>query len=378
MTQFIYPAKQGVPFVSVATMVRLVTELGVENFLQQLVARLEQDFARWPEFDKSPRYASHSNGGVIELMPVSDGKLFSCKFVNGHPKNSQYQLQTVAAFGVLADVATGYPVLLAEMCVLTALRTAATSALVARYLAPQHSTTLALIGCGAQSEFQALAFKAVLGIRHIRLFDIDPEAAAKACQHLTIQQLQVTVCHSVEEAIKGADIITTCTADKCNATILTSDMVPDGVHINAIGGDCPGKTELDSQLLQRATVVVEYEPQSRIEGEIQQMPADFPVTEFHLLVNGKAPGRSHAQQLTIFDGVGFACEDFTALTFIRELLLAEQQATSAPAPELLDLITQQANPKDLFSLLAAPQQQVQQGARPQVKGEAVAQGAQYA
>lgn len=361
MTQFIYPAKQGVPFVSVATMVRLVTELGVENFLKQLIQRLERDFARWGEFDKSPRYASHSPDGVIELMPVSDGRLFSCKFVNGHPKNSRYQLQTVAAFGVLADVATGYPVLMAEMCLLTALRTAATSALVARYLAPQHASTLALIGCGAQSEFQALAFKAELGIRKIRLFDIDAAASAKAYAHLTAQQLQVTLCHSVEEAIAGADIITTCTADKCNATILTSDMVPDGVHINAIGGDCPGKTELDSQLLQRATVVVEYEPQSRIEGEIQQMPADFAVTEFHLLVSGEAPGRSHAQQLTIFDGVGFASEDFTALAFIHELLCQEQQRQTA---QLLDLVSQQADPKDLFSLLApSPQTQPQRSSQ---------------
>ena len=85
----------------------------------------------------------------------------------------------------------------------------------------------------------------------------------------------MTICKSVEEAIKGAHIITTCTADKTNATILTNDMIPQGVHINAIGGDCPGKTELDSALLERANVFVEYEPQTRVEGEIQQMSSVF-------------------------------------------------------------------------------------------------------
>ena len=95
--------------------------------------------------------------------------MFSCKYVNGHPKNTFKELQTVAAFGILSDVDSGYPVMISEMCLLTALRTAATSALVATYLAPKNSTTLTLIGNGAQSEFQALAFKAVLGITHIRL-----------------------------------------------------------------------------------------------------------------------------------------------------------------------------------------------------------------
>ena len=88
MTHFIAQPKQGVPFVSVQTMAKLINKLGIENVLQQLTKRLETDFTRWQQFDKSPRYAAHSPEGVIELMPVSDGELFSCKYVNGHPKNT--------------------------------------------------------------------------------------------------------------------------------------------------------------------------------------------------------------------------------------------------------------------------------------------------
>lgn len=348
MSHFIAEPKQGVPFVSVQAMAKLINTLGIENVLVSLTNTLKHDFARWHEFDKSPRYAAHSPDGVIELMPVSDGKMFSCKYVNGHPKNTFKELQTVAAFGILSDVDSGYPVMISEMCLLTALRTAATSALVATYLAPKNSTTLTLIGNGAQSEFQALAFKAVLGITHIRLYDIDEAASQKAFNNLNNKGLTVTICESVEEAIKGAHIITTCTADKTNATILTNDMIPQGVHINAIGGDCPGKTELDSALLERANVFVEYEPQTRVEGEIQQMSRCFAVTEFHKVINKQHLGRTSEKELTIFDGVGFASEDFSALVYIREQLIKSGEY------EILDLITQQGDPRNLFSVLEIP------------------------
>ncbi len=163
-----------VPFVSVDNMMKLVLRLGIEQVLIDLAAEIEADFLRWPEFDKTPRVASHSDVGVIELMPTSDGETYGFKYVNGHPSNMKQGLQTVTAFGLLADVATGYPLLLSEMTILTALRTAATSAMAARHLAPKKARTMAMIGNGAQAEFQALAFKAICGITDVRLFDIDP------------------------------------------------------------------------------------------------------------------------------------------------------------------------------------------------------------
>src|ERR1700722_4627684 len=144
-----------VPFVSVDHMMKLVLKVGIDRFIVDLAAHIEEDFLRWDAFDKTPRLASHSQVGVIELMPASDGKFYGFKYVNGHPKNAREGRQTVTAFGVLADVATGYPLLLAEMTILTALRTAAISALAARHLAPQGARTMAIIGNGAQSEFQA-------------------------------------------------------------------------------------------------------------------------------------------------------------------------------------------------------------------------------
>ncbi len=117
-------------------------------------------------------------------MPTSDGERYGFKYVNGHPKNMREGYQTVTAFGVLTDVSNGYPTLLTEMTILTALRTVATSARAAKYLAPKGAKTMAIIGNGAQCEFQALAFQEIIGIDTLRLYDIDPEATAKAAKNL--------------------------------------------------------------------------------------------------------------------------------------------------------------------------------------------------
>ena len=334
-----------VPFVSVANMMRLINHIGISDMLSGVANYIEEDFRRWELFDKAPRVASHSDVGVIELMPTSDGQVYGFKYVNGHPKNTAEGLQTVTAFGLLANVQTGYPVLLSEMTLLTALRTAATSALVAKYLAPEGADTMALIGNGAQSEFQATAFRAICGITKLRLYDIDPAATQKVLRNLSDQGFELTACASAQEAIEGAQIITTCTADKQYATILTDNMVGAGVHINAIGGDCPGKTELHKDILSRADVFVEYPPQTRIEGEIQQMSADFPVTEMWEVITGKAKGRRDARQITLFDGVGFATEDFSALRYLRDQL----EATGLF--EALDMIADPDDPRDLFGMV---------------------------
>jgi ornithine cyclodeaminase len=334
-----------VPFVSVDHMMKLVHAIGVEKFIVELVDFIEEDFRRWPYFDKTPRVASHSAEGVIELMPTSDGVLYGFKYVNGHPKNTFDGRQTVTAFGVLCDVATGYPLLLTEMTLLTALRTAATSAMAARVLAPHGSRTMAMIGNGAQAEFQALAMRALLGVDHLRLHDIDPAASIKVQRNLAGLGFDITICDTAQDAVLGAQVVTTVTADKQNATILTDNMVGAGIHINAVGGDCPGKTELHADILRRSAIFVEYAPQTRIEGEIQQLPPTHPVTEFWEVLAGTSPGRERADQITLFDSVGFAVEDFSALRYVRGRL------AEFPMYEELDLLADPDEPRDLFGML---------------------------
>ena len=338
-----------VPFVSVDHMMQLINHTGLTQMMIGLSEYIESDFKRWELFDKTPRVASHSAEGVIELMPTSDGEVYGFKYVNGHPKNTKDGLQTVTAFGLLADVTTGYPVLLSEMTLLTALRTAATSAMAAKFLAPKDATTMAMIGNGAQSEFQSLAMQAICGITHVRLYDVDPLATQKAAGHLAAAGLKVTACKTAQEAIEGADIITTCTADKQYATILTDNMVGSGVHINAIGGDCPGKTELHRDILLRSDIFVEFPPQTRIEGEIQQLPDDYPVQQLWKVITGQTAGRRSEAHITLFDSVGFAIEDFSSLRYIRDLI----QGTDFFSP--LDMLADPDDPRDLYGMLKRAQ-----------------------
>jgi ornithine cyclodeaminase len=336
-----------VDYIGTMRLRELVSRIGTGRFIEELATEIGADYRRWDEFEKSARLASHSTGGVIELMPTSDGKLYSFKYVNGHPQNTAKGLLTVTAFGVLADVATGYPLLLSEMTFVTALRTAAISALAASRLARPASRSMAVIGNGAQSEFQAIAFHQMVGIRELRLYDTDPSATAKLLRNLTrlqLADLTVTRCASTAEAARGADIVTTVTADKRKATILTPQMIEPGMHLNAVGGDCPGKTELHVDILRAEDVriVVEFEPQARIEGEIQQLGGEGMVSELADVLLEKCPARSGEREVTIFDSVGFALNDFAALRFLHRLN-AEQ-----PGGQRIDLIPEPDDPKDLF------------------------------
>ena len=332
-------------YLSAPDAVELVRQQGLNACISGMASHIRQDFLRWTDFDKSARVANHSRDGVIELMPIADDTRYSFKYVNGHPKNTAIGLSTVMAFGVLADVATGAPLLLSELTLTTALRTAATSALAAQTLARPNSRVMALIGNGAQSEFQAIAFQHLVGIDTLRLFDLDPQASAKLVANLSGSGLKLQVCASIREAVQGADIVTTVTADKACATIVTADMLTPGMHINAVGGDCPGKTELAVDVLQAGKVFVEFTPQTRIEGDIQQMPADFEVTELWQVLNGQKSGRDHWAQITVFDSVGFALEDFSALRFMHDTALAMGLG------ERLALMPQMDNPKNLFGTL---------------------------
>ena len=114
--------------VDVPSMAQWIQREGVGSIIERMVGYIEEDFRKWERFDKIPRVATHTPVGVIELMPTSDLETYSFKYVNGHPSNPARGYQTVTAYGMLSDVDNGYPTFFAEMTLLTALRTAASSA----------------------------------------------------------------------------------------------------------------------------------------------------------------------------------------------------------------------------------------------------------
>ena len=163
-----------VDFIGIERIQELVARRGAARFIEELAQEIEADFRRWAAVRQVRRAMPRTPPvGVIELMPACDGRLYSFKYVNGHPKNTAAGLLTVTAFGVLADVADRLPA--------AALGTHADHGAAhggdvgARrtHLARPDSRVMALIGNGAQSEFQAIAFHHLLGIREVRLYDVD-------------------------------------------------------------------------------------------------------------------------------------------------------------------------------------------------------------
>lgn len=333
-----------IKIIGISDLKSVLKQITLKHFLLELIQRLQRDFSRWDEFKKTPRHAIYYPGGVIELMPISDNDRYSFKYVTGHPGNTLNNKINVVALGLLSETSTGYPLCISEMTLLTALRTAATSAMAAAYLVKPNAQSMAIIGAGAQAEFQILAHYWHLNISRINYYDHDPQAMAKLADNLAGLGLHLHAARNVEDAIDNVEIITTATAAKIKNQVLIQEWIQPGQLINAIGGDCPGKTELDVRILQHSKVVVESFEQTRHEGEIQQL-YDSVYAELWEIISGKKPGRKNPEDVFVFDSVGFALEDFTILNYVYELCLEYNLGQDQ------DLIPHLANPKDLYGLI---------------------------
>lgn len=337
--------------ISVETLTKILHHHGFNNYMMDLMEALKHDFSRWQSFTKMPRPSMQVPGGVLELMPICDNKLYyTFKYVNCHPKNPTLGQQTVVATGQLSRIDTGYPLMFSEMTILTALRTAATSALATNLMARKNAHVLALIGTGAQSEFQVRAMQLVRDITEVRYFDIDARAMDKFEKNMSNKHLKLIRCKNAKETCNGADIITVCTACKAHVEVIKNEWVTAGVHINALGGDTIGKTELELAILPRSRIIVEYFDQAFIEGEIQRLSKEeaekLVYAELYELVNRSKNGREDDQEITLFDSVGIALEDYSALRLTYEL--AEKYSIG----EELNLTPVLNDPKDLIWALS--------------------------
>jgi ornithine cyclodeaminase len=336
--------------ISVESVTELLNRHGFDNYMRDLMRDLKRDFGRWQSFTKMPRPAMHVPGGVLELMPICDNELYyTFKYVNCHPKNPLIGKQTVVATGQLSRTDTGYPLMFSEMTILTALRTAATSALATDLMARKNAQTVAIIGTGAQSEFQIKGLQLVRDIREVRYFDIDPKAMDKFEKNMKKTSLKLIRCKNAKEAVRGADIITVVTACKANVAVIKNEWIMAGVHINALGGDTVGKTELELSILPRARVAVEYFDQSFIEGEIQRLSKKeakkLVYAEMYELVTKKKKGRENEKEITLFDSVGIALEDYSVLRLTYEL------AEKYKIGEDRNLTPVMKDPKNLLSVI---------------------------
>lgn len=338
-----------VKVLSIEDVAKIIHKHGMQNFMIQLVRYIKEDFLNWHKFNKVPRTAAHVKDGVIELMPINNDALYSYKYVNGHPINPNNNKQTVIATGQLSSVEDGYPLLISEMTLLTAFRTAATAALVTDLMAKKDSTSLGLIGTGAQSEFQILAHKDIRKINNFYHYDVDPSAMIKFEKNIKRYGLKSQRQASAKDVAEKSDILIICTACKKHVDVIKKDWIHPGTHINGLGGDCPGKTEIDVELLPSSKIIVEYFDQSLIEGEIQRFNLEQAKKIVHaelweLLIKNKST-RLNDSEITIFDSVGFALEDYSALRLIYDLSFEYGLGSH------LNMTPQISDPKNLFSAL---------------------------
>lgn len=321
-----------------------ISKIGFNTLFRDAIRYLEEDIGRWQEFKKSVRHATHFEHGVFELMPCADEKYYTYKYVNAHPANPSRGKLSIVALGMLADVATGYPQMVCDMTLLTALRTAAMSAVAAKHLARKDSRVLGLIGTGAQSEFQTHAMLSLFDIEEIRHFDRDTHAIEKYARNMSTSGMHLIACKNAEEVVQGIDILSTCICEKTKVELFPYEAIRDarGLYINAIGGDCPGKTELDPQVLRNARIVVEYFEQTKEEGEIQNLKGEvFSHDELWEVVQHKKPGRI-ADELIVFDSVGFGLADFSVMRMLYERGIGDDT----------ELLPRPRDSKDLFSIFS--------------------------
>ena len=307
----------------VASVQQLLNTVGLNRFYTMLLQQLRLDFSHWDSFQKTPRQASYFSAGAIELMPIANSTYYMNKVVSTYPHNPQQQQFTVIGHGMLLDSQTGEMTLFCEMTLLTAIRTAAVSVLASQLMARQDSQVIAIIGCGAQSEFQVLAHH--FCYPHVRwtCFDVQTKAMQRLQAHVKPYGVDIAICQSEREAVRDADIVITLTSALRSYPVLKLVDLKPNVHINALGGDSPGKSELAVDILAHASrIMLEYFPQTLHEGEIQQdlnIAHSDKVCELWEVLVGHKKARVSDADLTLFDGVGFALADYSCLQVVWRL-----------------------------------------------------------
>lgn len=310
----------------------IIRTVGLNHFMDDVIARirgaaLELDPETTLTIERGGFQYEKPTLGLVEWMPSMElGRAVGIKTVGYHPSNpTQRHLPSVMATTSIHDTSTGGLVALVEATLLTAIRTGAASAVVSDVLAASDSSVLGLVGCGAQAVTQAHAISRIRPITRIVAFDADPSIAATLAERLPLA-IPIDLVETAADAIADADIVSTATTVEIGAgpVVQFGDFRP-GVHINAVGADFPGKTELPVELLRAALVVPDEVAQCLKEGESQQLSEDELGPTLAELVQNAETFAEWRSELTVFDSTGWALEDLIiaeiALDYARELTI---------------------------------------------------------
>lgn len=249
---------------------------------------------------------------------------FAAKTNANFPDNPRrFGLPTIRGTVVLADAETGEPLALMDSASVTALRTGAATAVAAKFLARGDARIATIVGCGAQGEIQLAAIAAVLPLQHVWVLDTDgARAESLATRARAALQIRVEAATELRTAIRQSDVCVTCTPSR--RWLVSRDDVAPGTFIAAVGADSHGKQELEPSLLTSATLVVDVLEQCAEIGELQHALAAGLMTRSQVhaeladVVAGRRPGRTRADEITVFDSSGTALQDVAAAIVVYE------------------------------------------------------------
>jgi ornithine cyclodeaminase/alanine dehydrogenase-like protein (mu-crystallin family) len=264
---------------------------------------------------------------------MGESRYFAAKTNANYPQNPRrFGLPTIQGTVVLSDATTGAPLALMDSGSVTALRTAAATAVAAKFLARADARRATIVGCGAQGEVQLAAVAAVRSLERACVLDAEhARAEALAARATAALGIRVEPTKDLGAALRASDICVTCTTAQA-AFVLAGDVAP-GTFIAAVGADNRGKQELAPELIASATVVADSLEQCAEIGELQHvlgpglMRREQVHGELSDLVTGRRPGRTRPDEITIFDSTGVALEDVAAAIVVYERARATGRGT---------------------------------------------------
>jgi ornithine cyclodeaminase/alanine dehydrogenase len=260
------------------------------------------------EMPASLRAASPGDSGVER----SGG--LGTKIVAFFPQNSRLALDVVQAVYILFDPKTGIPLALMEGRFITAIRTAATSAVATRHMATAGPKHLAVFGAGVQARFHLEAMIAVATIERVTIVERAPAKAHELAEHVRRRHSISCQVSPADDAASQADLICTCTTSLL--PLFDGGLIKPGTHVNAVGAFNPTSRELDTETVRRSRVIVDAESAAgREAGEILIPIAEGAIGSAHVrgtlaeVVSGRVAGRESDREITLFKSCGLAIED---------------------------------------------------------------------
>jgi ornithine cyclodeaminase/alanine dehydrogenase-like protein (mu-crystallin family) len=267
----------------------------------------------------------HVKAGFLTL----DRPYFAAKLNANFPQNgARHGLPTIQGAVILSDAANGAPLAVMDSIGITALRTAAASAVAAKYLAREACDTALIVGCGGQARAQLQALLCVRKPRRVLAYDQD-ENRAKA---FAAEMSAVTAVSDLDAAALQSDLIVTCTTAR--QFILRRDSIRPGTFIAAVGADSEHKQEIDPVLMAAAKVVTDLTEQACTIGDLHHaiaagaMSREGVHAELAEVVAGRKPGRERSDEIIVFDSTGTGLQDVAAAIAVYREALRERVGTS--------------------------------------------------